>query len=318
MKKLFYFISFIFLFAQCLHAAGSDSLEVAVTFDDLPVVSRTDFTYDTKLQITEKLLTKLKAFSIPAIGFVNETHVYEDNKINSNLKALLESWVEAGLELGNHTFSHSDMHAIPLEKYEEDILKGEIITKSIYKKNDGEFRYFRHPYLHTGRSIEAKKELSEFLKNNNYKIAPVTIDNSEWIFAMAYDNAITANDSVLAKKVAGAYIPYMKSKFEYFEKNASKLFNRKIKQILLLHANRLNADYVYELAKMIKELGYKFITITEALKDPVYESEDKYIGKGGISWLDRWALAKGFKGEFFKDEPVTPQFVLKAAGVDSE
>jgi hypothetical protein len=44
---------------------------------------------------------------------------------------------------------------------------------------------------------------------------------------------------------------------------------------------------------------------------------DTFIKRNGISWLHRWALEKG-RENILPDEPKTPEFVLKAAGVDSE
>ncbi|NWJ50955.1 MAG: polysaccharide deacetylase-like protein, partial [Bacteroidetes bacterium] len=38
----------------------------------------------------------------------------------------------------------------------------------------------------------------------------------------------------------------------------------------------------------------------------------------GMSWLDRWALSKGKKSDFFKDEPTAPDFIMKLAKVEHE
>ncbi|NUO83097.1 polysaccharide deacetylase, partial [candidate division KSB1 bacterium] len=58
--------------------------------------------------------------------------------------------------------------------------------------------------------------------------------------------------------------------------------------------------------------GYAFVSLEEALRDEAYRTEDTYTGPAGISWLQRWAMAQGKTGEFFKGEPRTPEFGLKA------
>lgn len=306
------------LFLAALTSAQTVELkETAVTFDDLPVAGGSA-NYSERLEITEKLVYKLKSLNIPAIGFVNEFQLYNNNGKNEQEIGLLNKWAEAGLELGNHTYSHSDFHKISPDSFEADVLKGELITKTIYKPGQKITRYFRHPFLHTGLSVAARRNFAEFLEKHNYKTAPVTIDNSDWIFSIAYNKAITKSDTAAAGKIAGAYIPYIISKFRYFEKNTIKLFGRPIKQILLLHANRLNADNIDKLAEALKNNGYNFITVEKALTDSAFQSADTWVGKGGISWIDRWALSRGFKGEFFKEEPTCPEFVMKAAGVASE
>jgi hypothetical protein len=49
------------------------------------------------------------------------------------------------------------------------------------------------------------------------------------------------------------------------------------------------------------------------LQDPAYQSTDEYVGSGGITWLHRWALTQGKRGEFFKGEPEVPAWVEQAA-----
>ena len=55
--------------------------------------------------------------------------------------------------------------------------------------------------------------------------------------------------------------------------------------------------------------GYTFISQEAALTDEAYQSEITKYGNWGISWIDRWAMSRGKKGEFFKDDPQTPSFV---------
>ncbi|MCI0490864.1 MAG: polysaccharide deacetylase family protein [Blastocatellia bacterium] len=291
--------------------------EVAVTFDDLPVVStRRDL--KSQREITARLLKSITSKRVPAIGFVNENKLLSDGKRDESRVALLRMWIDAGLELGNHTFSHIDLNTTPLAEFQDDVIRGEEATAQLLAEKGKKPRYFRHPYLHTGRDFETKQRFEEFLAGRGYTVAPVTIDNSEWIFARAYDRAIENGDRRSMKRIAEAYIPYLEKKFEYFEKQSAVLFGYEIKQVLLLHANALNADHFDDLARMMKRRGYAFITLEEALKDEAYRSADTYTGAGGITWLHRWAITKGMKGEFFRGEPATPDFILKLAGVTSE
>ncbi|HYU97667.1 MAG TPA: polysaccharide deacetylase family protein [Pyrinomonadaceae bacterium] len=311
----------IILTLACLPASSSAQTKqqkyVAITFDDLPVASTVQ-TDEGWAEITSKLLTTMTRNKIPVVGFVNEDQLYRDNKLDPNRVALLRQWLDAGLELGNHTFSHKSLHSIPLAEYESDVLRGEEVLRQLTAAKHAKLRYFRHPFLHTGRSLEVRQEFESFLHTHGYTIAPVTIDNSEWIFARAYDNARDANDRAATAQIAEAYVPYMESKFAHFESLSEKLFGRNIKQVLLLHANSINADHFGELVAMLKRRGYKFITLAEALTDSAYQSPDTTTGPWGISWIDRWALTRKMPDDFFQGEPRTPPFVLKFAKVESE
>ena len=297
-------------------AAQKTQRFVAVTIDDLPVVAKNS---DLKMrqEITRKLLAHIVKAKVPAVGFVNENKLYREEKLVEAEVDLLRAWLNAGLELGNHTYSHLSLHDNPLEKYEAEISKGEIVTKKLLETKNDKIRYSRHPYLWTGLSLEIKNDLNKFLTANGYTIAPVTIDNSDWVFARAYDNALEKKDKKLQREVGAAYMPYLEAKTEYWERQSVKLFGREIKQILLLHANSINADYMDDLAKMYKKRSYNFVSLEEALKDEAYKLPDTFVRRNGISWLHRWALAKG-RENILPDEPKTPEFVLKAAGVTSE
>ena len=306
----------IFVFSAFNVQAQRTQRFIAVTVDDLPVVStRRDL--KTRQGITKNLLNHITKAKIPAVGFVNENKLYVNAKRDETQIDLLRSWLTVGLELGNHTFSHRSLNNIELKDYQDDILRGEIITKELLKTKGKQIRYFRHPFLHTGLSLEVKDSLNQFLTEHSYTIAPVTIDNADWIFARAYDNAFDKKDNKLMKRVGASYVPYLESKMDYWERQSVKLFNREVKQILLLHANFINADYFDDIARMLKKRGYKFITLEEALKDEAYKLTDTFNRKAGISWLHRWALAKG-RENILPDEPKTPDFVMKAAGVESE
>ncbi len=308
-------VAFFYIIFTAMTALAQDR-QIAVTIDDLPVVStRKDL--KTRQQITNKLLKQITKAKVPAIGFVNENKLYTNDKRDEAQVDLLRSWLDNRLELGNHTFSHLSLHDNPLEKYEDDILKGEIITKELLAAKSMKMRYFRHPYLWTGTSLEIKKDLGEFLTAHNYTIAPVTIDNSDWIFARAYDNAFDKGDKKLMKQIGAAYVPYMEAKVDYWERQSVKLFGREIKQILLIHANFINSDYFGDIAKMLRKRNYKFVTLENSLTDEAYKLPDTFVKRNGISWLHRWALAKG-RENILPNEPKTPDFVLKAAGIESE
>jgi hypothetical protein len=62
---------------------------------------------------------------------------------------------------------------------------------------------------------------------------------------------------------------------------------------MLLHCTRLNADALDDVLKLLRQARLKPISLTSALRDPVYMLPDTYVGKDGIDWLERWADARG-------------------------
>ena len=309
-------IALIFLLGTVSAFAQTTQRTIAITIDDLPVVStRRDL--KNRQEITRKLLGHIKKAKIPAIGFVNENKLYVGERRDEAQIDLLRMWTDAGLELGNHTYSHRSLNTIPLAEYQSDLLKGESITRELLAKKKRELRFFRHPYLQTGRSMDVKAQFDAFLKQHGYTIAPVSIDNADYIFSAAYDKAFDKGDLESMKKVGEAYMPYMEAKVEYWERQSMRLLGREISQTLLMHANFINSDYLDDLAAMLKRRGYHLVPLEEALKDGAYRLPDTYVGPAGISWLHRWAREKG--REFIvSDEPKVPEFVLKLSGFELE
>jgi len=285
--------------------------KVCVSIDDLPTVSYGVNDSTSLKNLTEKLIGSLKKNKIPAIGFVNEIKLYENDVIIPFQVRLLTRWVESNLELGNHTFSHPDYNNHSMKFFSNDILKGEVVTKKVLSGKRLTLKYFRHPFLHTGNPKQKNDSLDYFLTRHGYTIAPVTIDNEDYLFALAYKRANDKGDHTLMKQIGSDYVAYMENKVLYFEIQARALFGRNINQILLIHASLLNADYMDELAKMLRKNDYDFISMQESLRDEAYNTPVTVFGNWGISWIDRWALSQGKKGDFFKGDPAIPDYIKK-------
>lgn len=301
LKLLFLFLCFATSFAQ--------QKTICVSVDDLPTVHYGIQDDDFNLEITQKLIEAFDKYHIPAIGFVNEGKLYRNGKLQQNRVKLLEMWLKGGYELGNHTFSHHNYDQVDYETYTNDIVKGEEITKKLSEKYQMPYRFFRHPYLRMGATQAKADSLTDFVQKRGYTIAPVTIDNADYLFAKSYHNAYVAKDKELMHKIGQDYVAYMEAKILFYESRSQVLFDRNIPHVLLCHASLLNADYMPELAEMYIKNGYTFIDQSKAIEDTAYNSPITRFGTWGISWIDRWALSMGYKGDFFKDDPETPNYI---------
>jgi len=262
------------------------ALTVALTFDDLPSQALPRTEGCNALRWNRKLLSVLRRHRAPAIGFVNTAK-------DCDLEPVLNAWLDAGQDLGNHTFSHRDLNTTPIPEYEEDIIRGESPLREILARHGKTLRYFRYPMLHTGTSRETRDKVANFLRERHYIDAVVTLDNQDYLFAKAYARALDQHDTAEAKRIADSYVPYMESTLKFLEKRTVEVIGRPIPQILLLHMNALNADKLDDLLRMFERRGYRFITIDEALHDPAYALPDGYVGAKGLSWIHRWGVAKG-------------------------
>ena len=56
----------------------------------------------------------------------------------------------------------------------------------------------------------------------------------------------------------------------FAEDISSQIFGRDIPQVLLLHANDINADCLTELLERFQTRGYTFVTLDEAIADAAF------------------------------------------------
>ena len=291
---------------------------IAITIDDLPWATLGDETPATLAPYHAKLMAAIKAGGAPVVGFVNEGKLVSGGKVDTARVHLLRDWLDAGATLGNHTQNHADLHAVGLDEYESQIMRGETFLRPLLEERGQKPQWFRHPYLRAGRSAEDKQALAEFLRVHGYRIAPVTVDTSDWLWAAGYRKAIAAGDEATMAKLREGYVPYMLAKVDYFEQQSIALLGYNLPQILLMHANELNADSYGALLEGMRQRGYAFVELESALKDPAYQRADAYTGKWGPSWIHRWAIGEGKPKEFFDGEPKVPQWVMDYSGIDSE
>jgi len=304
--RVYFVASLMLLYLATFARAQTPSREIALTFDDLPAAGMGVSGAET-LELTTKLLGTLREQEIPAVGFVNEKKLYRQfGEVDQRIKAL-SMWLDYGFELGNHTYSHASLSRVSLKDWEEEVVRGEAVTSLLMAQHNMKLRYFRHPYLDTGRDLQTRREAEAFLVGRGYRIAPVTMDAWDWMYAGVYEDARKRGDAALEQKLLSSYLEYTGQVFDYYEKVSKSLIGYEPKQILLLHGNWLEADHIGDLLEVLRKRGYKFITLQDALSDPAYSMPDDFIGEEGTNWIDHWAITRGHPPI---NTPVFPQWVI--------
>jgi peptidoglycan/xylan/chitin deacetylase (PgdA/CDA1 family) len=299
--------------AAALPPARAAARAVAVTFDDLPAGSAVAGDLASLRLLTERLLESVRRHGVPAVGFVNEGKLFAGGAAPAEVEgrtALLRMWLDAGLELGNHSYSHGDLNRMRLEEFQADVIRGEAVTRKLLEERGRKLRYFRHPFLHVGEELRKRRAFEGFLAAHGYTVAPVTVDNDEYVYAAVYADARRRGDAAAATRIGDEYLRYMDEVFSFFEDAARRIAGREIKHVLLLHANTLNADYFGALAEALGRRGYRFVPLAEALQDDVYRLPDTFVGAPGNSWLNHWEITAGRKPV---RTPSPSDWILKAS-----
>jgi hypothetical protein len=132
--------------------------------------------------------------------------------------------------------------------------------------------------LREGGTEEAKAAATQVLADFGYQNVPVTIDNDEWKFNADYLKAINKKDTASAERIADQYLSHMQERAAHFQLLAQSELERDVDHILLIHLNRINADHFDRLLDWYASEGWSFITVEEAMNDPVYSAPDLYVG----------------------------------------
>ncbi len=303
--------------------AGHATLRIAITFDDLPWASLDPTTPlpahgsvpPSIASAYARLLHGIKDSHAPVTGFINSARLLAHGQTQPDRVAMLDAWLDAGLDLGNHTATHVDLHAVGVKAYEKDILACDAVLRPLLARRGMQPHWFRHPYLRTGRTLADKAAIKAFLARHGYRIAPVTITNSDWVWAAAYAKALKRGDTATAARLRAQYVPYLLRMVDYFHHRSIKLLGYALPQVMLLHANALDADTYPDFIAALRARGYRMVSLDEAMQDPAYRRPDTFTGALGTSWIHRWAIAAGWSWKFYSGQPTSPAWVKKLAGV---
>lgn len=283
---------------------------VAITIDDLPYASGDpppgplSATPKLAMQVNRKILAGLSLDHVPATGFVIEQGVRELGRKQGSL--ILKQWTGNGLDLGNHTYSHSGLNDLSITAFEDDVIKGEQTFLPLSKKAGRDHGLFlRFPYNQSGDTREKHDAIAAFLAQRGYRIAPCTIENEDYVFNAAYVQMLGHGKTREAARLRAAYLAYTSDEIDYYGRLNNQVLGYEPPQIMLLHDSKLNADVIALVLQLFIDKGYRFVSLAEAESDPVYSAPDTYVTKYGPMWGYRWAEERGVKvnGSLEKEPP---------------
>jgi len=123
-------------------AAARSSPQVAITFDDLPW-NGPGYSDSEIAGLTDTLLTTLAARGAPATGLVTCRGIRDG-------APFLRKWLDAGMELGNHSHSHQDLNSAPVDEWLADVRRCDEAVREVL---GGPVRWFRQLRVAAGPRV---------------------------------------------------------------------------------------------------------------------------------------------------------------------
>jgi len=251
--------------------------EICITLDELPAAGT--FGEVDAVEINTALLAALKKHEVHAAGFVVGA------SIDGNYD-LLGAWLNDGHVLGNLTYSHQDLHVLGAEGFIHDLAAGEAALEPMLEGFGQDFRYFRYPFLHYGNTVEEKREVKRYLTANDIVVAHATVVVEDYLYDLSLQKLGDNIDSADYFNLRDDYLEHVLDQLHMAETDAMEVLKRPCRQILMLRANRLNAEYLDDILTLLQEEGYRFITLDQALEDKLYQAPEAYFGARGVGYIE--------------------------------
>lgn len=243
-KTAVFFIALTFL-----PIAAAHKKTIAITIDDLPFVG------EYRNFHLNMMMTAMVEEQIPATGFIIANEVRKDNW------AMLHKFRAAGFGLGNHTYSHANLNRLSVEQYIQEIKKADSRLSSVLTKP----KYFRYPYLAMSHGTKRNSILC-YLAKKHYTVAPITIDSKDFAFNQRLLSVREAQRRDYLDELKPFYLGFIWQQTIQAEEHSRYHHNPEQAQILLIHANLLNAYVLPDIISLYKKQGYEFVSLDDALK----------------------------------------------------
>ena len=240
---------FLLLLISTSNLSFAQKKSIAITIDDLPFVG------EYRNFHLSMMMNTMKEQQIPATGFIIAREVRADNW------DLLHKFRDAGFGLGNHTFSHANLNKLKTREYIKEIKKADNLLAEVLT----EPKYFRYPYLAMSSGTKKDKVLC-YLAKNNYQVAPITIDSKDFVFNQRLLSVPELDRRNYLNELKPFYLDFIWQQTLKAEEHTQYHHNPEQAQILLIHANLLNAYVLPDIIQLYKEKGYSFVNLEEALK----------------------------------------------------
>jgi peptidoglycan-N-acetylglucosamine deacetylase len=297
MKRTFSF--FILVACALLLSQALVAQEVALTFDDLPAHGPVPPGL-TRVGIIKAILKDLKAAQAPKVyGFTNAGKL---ETVPADME-VLKLWRAGGFPLGNHTYTHPSLNKISVKDFEQNIQQNEAVLKSLMDGED--WHWLRYPFLDEGDTVEKRREVRTYLRDHGYRIAQVTLDFQDWAWNSPYARCLAKKDEKSIEQLKTMYVNTASEFLDLGPKLANLVYGRDIKHVLLLHVGGFETVMLPRLMELLKQRGYKLITLPEAESDVAYKSDPDIVLTEGGTLLEQMIVAKHLQMPQHAPVPIT-------------
>ena len=266
--------------------------KIALSFDDAP---RKETLFLKGKDRAEILVQELKKSKVDEVMFFVTT----EGLSRPETKRRVARYNQAGHLIANHTHSHERPDDLGVDAYVEDVKRADSLVR-VYSNF---VPFFRYPYLDYGKTQKTRDQVRSQIRNLGYKNGYVTVDNFDWYFDHAVQEALRQGRHVNLKRLRKAYVHALWDSIQFYDNLSKVVLGRSVRHVLLLHENDVAAMFVSDLVAHIKSKGWEIISPLEAYKDPIADIMPETLrnNNGKVAAI---ATEQGYEGstrDFFQN-----------------
>ena len=262
---------------------------VALTFDDLPAAGTLPVTM-TREEIAKSIAAKLNAEGMTGTyGFVNASRLEN----NADAEKALHAWVDAGMNIGSHTWAHISLTSHTPEEFEQQVTQNEPALHQYAQGRD--WHWFRYPFLWEGDTLEKRHAVRAFLAQHKYRIAQVSLDFEDYAWNDAFARCTTKKEDAAVEWLRQSYLETAKEYIQLGRQEELIAFGHEIPNVMLLHATGFTSLMLPDLIDLLRKEGFQFASLPEVEKDPAYAMDPDAALKYGGTLPDQFMDSRHLK-----------------------
>ena len=271
---------------------------VALTFDDLPAAGGLS-AGATRAGIVSRLAAGLRAAHLKGVyGFVTGSDLEDD----PDSQQAIRQWIAAGMNIGNHTWSHPSINDVTAEAYEKDIAEDEAMLREYAGNRD--WRWFRYPYLEEGETLAKRDHVRAWLRDHGYRIAQVTLTFQDDDWSDPYDRCLAKSDTAAIAWLKQSYLENAAEFIRLGREEERIAFGHEIPSVLLLHGTSFTTLMLPSLLRQLRREGFRFASLAKVESDPAYSIDPHAALPEGGPLTNQFLNSRHLKYPPFQPEPL--------------
>jgi hypothetical protein len=158
-----------------------------------------------------------------------------------------------------------------------------------------DWHWLRYPFLREGDTVEKRRAVRTYLQEHQYRIAQVTLDWEDYLWNSAYARCEAKKDEKSIAWLRSSYLRIAASYLDLGRDMAKLVYGHDINHVLLLHLGAFSSTILPDVFELMKQKGFRPVTLEEAQSDPAYEGDPDAGSQYGGTLLEQWMDARKIK-----------------------